>query len=113
MDKLDRIFQLHAVLNKRRTPISFDALKERMQCSRPTLFRAINTLKDKFGAPIILDTGRGGGYRYDTAHGHYELPGLWFTEGELQALVIIQRFLDELGEGLLEEHFALLRKRIE
>lgn len=110
MDKLDRIFQLHAIFNKRRTPISLEALAERMDCSRPTVFRAINTLKDQLGAPIIRD---GSGYRYENADGRYDLPGLWFTAAELQALVIIQRLLTELGGGLLEEHFALLTKRIE
>lgn len=113
MDKLDRIFQLHAILHKRRMPVSAEALMDRMDCSRPTLFRAITTLKDKLGAPVIFEKERGGGYRYNSTDGHYELPGLWFTAGELQALVIIQRFLNELGGGLLEEHFALLSKRIE
>ena len=113
MDKLDRIFQLHAILNKRRTPISIEALAERMDCSRPTVFRALGTLRDKLGAPIVCDKGSNGGYRYDNTGGRYELPGLWFTAGELQALVIIQRFLNELGGGVLEEHFALLTKRIE
>lgn len=113
VDKLDRIFQLHAILNKRRTPISIEGLAERMDCSRPTVFRALGTLRDKLGAPIVCDKGSNGGYRYDNTGGRYELPGLWFTAGELQALVIIQRFLNELGGGLLEEHFALLTKRIE
>lgn len=112
MDKFDRIFQLHAILNKRRTPISIADLAERMDCSRPTVFRALRTLRDNLGAPIIFDKGGGGGYRYDTAEGRYELPGLWFSAGELLALVIIQHFLNELGGGLLEEHFALLSKRI-
>jgi len=110
MDKLDRIFQLHAILNKRRMPISLEALVDRMDCSRPTVFRAISTLKDQLGAPIVHD---GGGYRYENADGRYDLPGLWFSAAELQALVIIQRFLNELGGGLLEERFALLSKRIE
>jgi predicted DNA-binding transcriptional regulator YafY len=84
---------------------------ERMRCSRPTVFRLLKTLEEQLGAPIIRDKERG--YRYDTTNGHYELPGLWFTGNELQALVVIERFLDELGEVLLEEHFALLRKRLE
>ena len=113
MDKFDRIFQLHAILNKRRTPISIEGLAEAMECSRPTVFRALRTLRDKLGAPIVCDKGSNGGYRYDNSGGRYELPGLWFTAGELQALVTIQRFLNELGGGLLEEHLALLTKRIE
>lgn len=111
MDKLDRIFQLHAVLNKRRTPISFDELKERMQCSKATLHRTIKALENHLRAPLVFDK-KAGGYRYNTKNSQYELPGLWFTEGELQALVTIQRLLSELGEGLLDEHFSLLNARI-
>src|ERR1051325_295165 len=99
MDKFDRIFQLHALLNGRRTPISLETLAERMDCSRPTVFRVLNTLEEHLGAPILRDKEHG--YRYDRTDGHYELPGLWFTAGELQALIIIQRFLNELGGGLL------------
>ena len=112
MDKLDRIFQLHAILNKRRTPISLEDLADRLECKRPKVFRAIRTLKEKLGAPIVPDQEQLG-YRYDTSGGRYDLPGLWFTSGELQALVIIQHFLNDLGEGLLEEHSALLKKRID
>ncbi len=53
------------------------------------------------------------GYRYDLTKGQYELPGLWFNARELQALVTIQRLLEELGGGLLQEHFAVLNRRIQ
>lgn len=109
--QIDRIYQLHNILRKRRTPISLEALMDEMQCSRPTVFRVLKSLEEQLNAPIIRDKEHG--YRYDTTHGRYELPGLWFSAGELQALVTIQSFLDDLGEGLLEEHFAPLRKRID
>src|SRR5687767_973687 len=78
MDKFDRIFQLHALLNKRRTPISIEDLADRMECKRPTVFRAIKTLKDKLGAPVLFDKDHRG-YRYDAAGGRFDLPGLWFN----------------------------------
>jgi predicted DNA-binding transcriptional regulator YafY len=111
MDKFDRILQLHAILSKRRSGIPVEDLTARLECSKPTLYRAITTLKDTLNAPIVFDKERGG-IRYLNNDARYELPGLWFTPAELQALVIIQRFLNELGGGLLEEHFAPLAKRI-
>lgn len=113
MDKFDRIFQLHAIFSARRTPIPFDELKERLQCSRATIFRALDALKDSLGAPICFDTERGGYLYGSTANGRaYELPGLWFNAEELQALVILQRVAATLSTGLLEDQLAPLGKRL-
>jgi len=55
------------------------------------------------------------GYRYGPAREGqpYELPGLWFTAAELQALAVVHRLLADLGNGMLEEHIAPLAKRLE
>lgn len=58
------------------------------------MFQALKSLEEQLNAPIIRDKEHG--YRYDTTHGRYELPDLWFSAGELQALVTIQSFLDDL-----------------
>ena len=112
MNQFDRVFQLHTILSRRRAPLSLRELGERMECSRATVFRTITLLQDNLGAPVVFDKERDG-YRYDLTKGHYELPGLWFNARELQALVIIQRLLEELGGGLLEDHFAILTRRIQ
>ena len=113
MDKFDRIFQLHAILNGRRTPIPIEDLMARLGCSKATLYRAINTLKDRLHAPVEPDANVGGfKYRHDSNEA-YQLPGLWFTPSELQALAVLQRLLANLGPGLLEDHLAPLTKRID
>lgn len=50
---------------------------------------------------MIFDTDAGG-YRYAREpHGEaYELPGLWFTPHELQALAVMRRLLSDAGGGL-------------
>jgi proteasome accessory factor C len=113
MDKFDRIFRLHAILSSRRTPISLDELKEKLDCSRATVHRTINALKDYLGAPIVFESERQG-YRYtaDAKAPEFELPGLWFTPAELEALALMQRLLQEAGRGLLEEHLGPLTKRL-
>ena len=41
-------------------------------------------------------------------HGHFELPGLWFTPDELYALLISHQLLDALQPGL----FAVFRSEM-
>jgi predicted DNA-binding transcriptional regulator YafY len=114
MDKFDRIFQLHAILAARRTPISPQDLTARLECSRATLYRAINVLKNTLHAPVEFDAAVGG-FRYAVAPGvdSFELPGLWFTSAELQALAVMQRLLKDVGAGLLSEHLGPLSQRLE
>jgi proteasome accessory factor C len=113
VDKFDRIFHLHKILSSRRTAIPLEDLMARLECSKSTLHRTINALKDYLNAPVIFDANAGG-YRYGKdAHGEaYELPGMWFTPGELQALALMQRLLKDAGGGLLEEHMGPLSRRL-
>ena len=114
MDKFDRIFRLHSILSGRRTPISLPALADRLECSRATVFRIIASMRNHLGAPIELDA-EARGYRYVTRNGAeaFELPGLWFSSAELQALTVLQRLLKDMGGGLLEEHLGPLAKRLD
>jgi predicted DNA-binding transcriptional regulator YafY len=117
MDKFDRIFQLHAILASRRTAIPLEELTARLECSKSTLHRAINTLKNQLNAPVVFDA-EAGGYKYGGSNDGkgegkaFELPGLWFTARELQALAIMQRLFKDAGGGLLEEHLAPLARRL-
>jgi proteasome accessory factor C len=62
-------------------------------------------------APIVVSSD---GYRYAEKRGEaYELPGLWFTPAELQALAVVQRMLQDLSNGLLEEHVKPLAVRLQ
>jgi proteasome accessory factor C len=113
MDKFDRIFQLHAILSARRTPVPLETLLARLECSRATLYRAVTALKDQLNAPIVYDADAGGFlYQRSAQADTYELPGLWFSAAELQALAIMQRLLKDAGGGLLEEHLGALTRRL-
>ena len=113
MDKVDRIYLLHRILAGRRTPIEFHDLCDRMECSRATVYRTIETLRDSLGAPIHTDPERGISYRPAEGERPYELPGLWFSGAELQALVTFQKLLSTLEPGLLEEHLSPLSRRLD
>jgi proteasome accessory factor C len=113
MDKFDRIFQLHAILRSRRTPIPLEDLTAKLECSKSTLYRAIATLKDRLHAPVEFDPEVGGFHYVNQGAGAFELPGLWFTPAELQALALMQRLLKDVGGGLLTEHLGPLSKRLD
>jgi predicted DNA-binding transcriptional regulator YafY len=113
MDKFDRIYQLHHILAGRRTPIPLADLMERLGSSKATVYRLIAQLRDFLGAPIESDPELGGfRYRPGPDGRAYELPGLWFTAQELQALIVFDRLLDSLEPGLLSEHLAPFSKRL-
>lgn len=110
MDLFDRIYTLHGVLSDYRTPVSRARLAEKLECSLPTVDRVIRRMRTRFEAPIEFDRAAGG-YRY--AHGErFELPGLWFTGEELQALVVFDSLFDRLAPGLLGEHLRPLSRRV-
>lgn len=115
LDKFDRIYELHRIFSGRRTTVSRDELRERLdRCSAPTVYRLIRFMKDVLGAPIEWDDGAGGyRYRRDAGGEPYELPGLWFNAKELQALVVFERLFEGLEPGLLADHLAPLSKRID
>lgn len=113
MDKFDRIFQLHTILRSRRTPIPLEDLTAKLECSKSTLYRAIATLKDRLHAPVEFDPEVGGFHYLNQGAGAFELPGLWFTPAELQALAVMQRLLKDAGGGLLSEHLGPLSKRLD
>ncbi|MCW5622377.1 MAG: transcriptional regulator [Burkholderiales bacterium] len=113
VDKFDRIYQLHQIFAGRRTPIPVQDLMEKLGCSKATVYRLIDLMRDFLGAPIESDPELGG-FRYaPTPNGRaYELPGLWFTAQELQALIVFDRLLENLEPGLLSRHLAPFSKRL-
>jgi len=92
MDRFDRIYQLHHLLDGLRVPRPLNRLTEDMECSERTVKRTIRYLRDFLHAPIVYDRERCG-YRYDPKGERFELPGLWFNASELQALLLMQQLL--------------------
>tara|TARA_Y100001933_G_scaffold212767_3_gene218033 strand:- start:13599 stop:14585 length:987 start_codon:yes stop_codon:yes gene_type:complete len=114
LDRFDRIYQLHRTLAGRHTPISLVDLTHEIECSEPTVKRTIAAMRDYLSAPIVYDRERNGYvYSGDGIDPNWELPGLWFSAGELQALLALERMLSTLSPGLLAEELSPFRSRIE
>jgi len=85
---------------------------EELGCSQATLYRLIAELRDQLGAPLEQDP-EGRGFFYDRQlAGHFELPGLWISPDELQALLTARHILGNVQPGLLEEELQGVQQRI-
>jgi predicted DNA-binding transcriptional regulator YafY len=114
VDKFERIYGLHQILARRRTAVPLADLMVKLDCSPATVLRLIAEARDHLGAPIEFDRDAGG-YRYVAGPqgSAYELPGLWFSAQEVQALVVLRRLMEQLDPGLLGEQFAPLGRRLD
>lgn len=113
MDRFDRVFELHKILSGRRTPISRRDLEDRMECSRATVARAIEFLRDRLHAPVEYDHQRNGYVYRRGEDGPWELPGLWFNAAELHALLTSHELLSRVQPGILDEALRPAMNRIE
>jgi len=112
MSKVERLYHLHNILNQRRTPISRHTLMERLECSQATLYRLIAELRDFLGAPIEQDPDSRG-FFYDRSYDSgFELPGIWISPDELQALLTARQVLTDVQPGFLENELDALQGRI-
>ncbi len=112
MSKVERLYHLHNILSQRRTPISRQDLMERLECSQATLYRLVAELRDFLGAPIEQHEDTRGFY-YDRSYDQpFELPGIWISPAELQALLTARQVLGNVQPGLLEGELQSLQGRI-
>ena len=112
MHNFQRIYQLHRTLASHHLPVSHKKLEELLECSRATVTRTINALRDYFNAPLTYDRERNG-YYYDNQHGVFELPGVWFDANELYALLTAQQLLEQIEPGLLGTQLQPIKDRLE
>ena len=113
MDRLQRIYKLHQVIAAHRLPVPHSVLQEKLECSRATVNRIIEEMRQYFNAPIEYDRSRNG-YHYALIDGEtFELPGLWFSETELYALLTTQQLLAHVQPGLLDTQLKPVKERIE
>jgi|GEM_PF-187915 len=114
MQHIDKIIKFHNLRKHRRTPISGKELDKQLGSSKSTRQRLTKELPDHLNAPLICDRSAGG-YYYDRNDPRYpfELPGIWLTAGELQALIACQHLLGNLAPGLLRNEIGQLRDHLE
>ena len=114
MNKTERLFKIEQLLATRNL-ISFEELRAELEVSRATLNRDLCYLRDRMKSPIQHDRARGGYHRVRTPGkaGRQGFPGLWFNASEATALLTMHHLLSTLQPGLLTQHIAPLRERLE
>ena len=110
MSEAVRLYQYRSLLNDR-VAVSATQLAQRLEISPATLKRDLAKLRDQLHVPIRYDRDQGG-YLLDKASGNAELPGLWFNQDEILALVTIQQLLTQLEPGLLGDKLRPLQDRL-
>ena len=110
-----RLYRIEALI-RQHGHVSFATLMGELEVSPATLKRDLEFLRSRMGAPIEYDAQLRG-YRFGIGyHGQlrHELPGLWFDESELHALLTAQQVLAALDTGgLLSRHLQPLLDRIQ
>lgn len=113
MERTDRFYKIQGLLRNRKLVRTQEFLDE-LEVSKATFKRDLEYLRDRMRAPIVYDRDEEA-YRFDSGVADrelWELPGLWFTAAELQALLTMDRLLGNLEPGVLSELVGPLRKRL-
>ena len=111
MSEIDRLYRYKTLLSHRRALPREDILAA-LEISPATFKRDIAKLRDRLGTPIVFDRDQGG-YRLESQQDASELPGFWFTQDEILALMTIQSMIEQLDPGLLGPKLKPLRKRLD
>lgn len=115
MERTERFYKIEMLIRNRGC-VSFDALLEELEVSRATLKRDLSYLRERMDAPIVYDRfdngykfGAGAGQR----GGQHELPGVWFSEREIHALLTMHQLIHELDAGgMLARHLQPLLDKL-
>jgi predicted DNA-binding transcriptional regulator YafY len=117
MDRTERFYKIELLLRSRGC-VSFAVLQDELSVSPATLKRDLQYLRDRLSAPIVYDAFSNG-YRFDaptsnTAAARHELPGLWFSENEIHALLTMHQLLAGLDDdGVLARHLQPLMEKLQ
>jgi predicted DNA-binding transcriptional regulator YafY len=121
MDRTERFYRIELLLRNRGC-VSFADLRDELEVSPATLKRDLQYLRDRMDAPIVYDRDDNG-YRFE-AHparavggaggARHELPGLWFSEQEIHALLTMHQLLAGLDDdGVLARHLAPMMDKLQ
>ncbi|MCF8163438.1 MAG: hypothetical protein K9J78_06270 [Polynucleobacter sp.] len=115
MNRLERFYKIDQLLQDRKI-VSRDDFLALLEVSLATFKRDLEYMRDRFAAPVIYDNDLRG-YRYEnstTSKNKFSLPGLWFTEQEIYALITMQQLLENLDQGsIIGSHIGPFLSRLD
>ncbi len=113
MDRTERFYRIDRLLHDQRA-VTIERFLDELGVSRATFKRDLEYMRDRLNAPIEWDR-EARGYRFaEQANGEpgYELPGLWFNDSEILALLTMERLLEEIEPGVLGTRLGPIRQRL-
>ncbi|XVJ71635.1 MAG: WYL domain-containing protein [Rhizobacter sp.] len=118
MDRTERFYKIELLL-RNRGQVSFMGLQQELNVSPATLKRDLNYLRTRLAAPISYNRAQNT-YSFDSASttgfaaATHELPGLWFSEAEIHALLTMHQLLAGLDDdGVLARHLAPMMNKLQ
>lgn len=116
MDRTERFYKIELLLRSRGC-VSFEVLRDELAVSPATLKRDLQYLRDRLSAPIVYDRFDNG-YRFEQgANGQasqHELPGVWFSEKEITALLTMHQLMAGLDDdGVLSRHLQPMMDKLQ
>lgn len=114
MTQTARIYRIQQWLLNPGPPVTFADMLQRLAVSPATLKRDLAYMRDQLNVPVEFDRMTGGyTIRHQHAGDRAELPGMWFSAQEMQALLTMHKLLADLDTGgLLAPHVEPLMARI-
>lgn len=109
MSDMERLHRIKYMIQQRKCVPREDFLDE-LEISLATFKRDLEYLRSRLKASIVYDRFLGG-YRFENPDqvNKVEMPGLWFTEKEATALVLMHHLLSSLDQsGLIGPHIEPL-----
>lgn len=99
MSDVERLHRIKYMIQARKC-VPIESFLEELEISKATFKRDLEYLRDRMNASIVYDRLEGG-YRFDKPNlgEKIELPGLWFSEKEATALILMQHLLSSLDQG--------------
>ena len=110
MSEIVRLYRYKELLKQHRVIAREKFLRE-FEIAPATFKRDLAKLRDQLGTPVIFDRDQGG-YRLEKTDDKSELPGLWFTQDEILALLTIQGMIEQLEPSLLGPKLKPLQARL-
>ena len=108
MDRTERFYKIELLI-RNRGGVNFQTLMGALEVSRATLKRDLQYLRERMDAPIVYDRADDA-YRFAAGAtaakaASHELPGVWFSEQEIHALLTMHQMIAGLdADGVLSRH---------
>jgi len=112
VDRTERFYKIEMMIRTRGC-VSMSAMLQEIEVSHATLKRDLLYLRDRMDAPIVYDYFDRG-YRLqadqrDARQVNHQLPGVWFSEPEIHALLTMHQLVQGLDDGgVLARHLQPL-----